>query len=109
MIITQTPYRVSFAGGGTDLPAYYEEGYGAVFSVALHKHMYVTVGPRFEASIRAAYSRVETVETAHQLQHTIMREALRMTGLKTHMEIVTIGDVPAGTGLGSSSTLSVGI
>jgi D-glycero-alpha-D-manno-heptose-7-phosphate kinase len=109
MIITQTPYRVSFAGGGTDLPAFYEEQFGAVFSVALRKHMYVTVGPRFEPSIRAAYSKAEIVDDFQQLQHTIMREALRLTGLKNHLEIVTIGDVPAGTGLGSSSTLAVGL
>jgi D-glycero-alpha-D-manno-heptose-7-phosphate kinase len=109
MIITQTPYRVSFAGGGTDLPAFYQEQYGAVFSMALHKHMYVTVGPRFEPSIRAAYSKAEIVDDFQQLQHTIMRESLRLTGLCKHLEIVTIGDVPAGTGLGSSSTLSVGL
>jgi len=109
MIITQTPYRVSFAGGGTDLPAFYEQEYGAVFSVAVQKYMYVTIGPRFEPSIRAAYSKTETVDDFEQLQHTIMREALRMTKLKNHLEIVTIGDVPAGTGMGSSSTLAVGL
>jgi D-glycero-alpha-D-manno-heptose-7-phosphate kinase len=109
MIISQTPYRVSFAGGGTDLPAFYQQEFGAVFSVAVQKHMYVTIGPRFEPSIRAAYSKTETVDDFEQLQHSIMREALRMTKLKNHLEIVTIGDVPAGTGMGSSSTLSVGL
>jgi len=109
MIISQTPYRVSFAGGGTDLPAFYQQEFGAVFSVAVQKHMYVTVGPRFEPSIRAAYSKTETVDDFEGLQHSIMREALRMTKLKNHLEIVTIGDVPAGTGMGSSSTLSVGL
>lgn len=109
MIITQTPYRVSFAGGGTDLPAFYEQEFGAVFSVAVQRHMYVTVGPRFEPSIRAAYSKTETVEDIDHLQHTILREALRITDLKNHLEIVTIGDVPAGTGMGSSSTLAVGL
>ena len=109
MIISQTPYRVSFAGGGTDLPAFYQQEYGAVFSVAIQKHMYVTVGPRFETSIRAAYSKTEIVENIDHLQHTIMREVLRMTGLHNHLELVTVGDVPAGTGMGSSSTLTVGL
>jgi D-glycero-alpha-D-manno-heptose-7-phosphate kinase len=109
VIITQTPYRVSFAGGGTDLPAFYEQEFGAVFSVAIRKHMYVTLGHRFEPSIRAAYSRTEIVDDFEHLQHTIMREALRLTGVTSHLEIVTIGDVPAGTGMGSSSTLAVGL
>jgi D-glycero-alpha-D-manno-heptose-7-phosphate kinase len=109
MIITQTPYRVSFAGGGTDLPAFYQAEYGAVLSVAIQKHMYVTVGPRFEPTTRVAYSKTEIAEAIDDIQHTIVREALRMTDLGPHLEITTIGDVPAGTGMGSSSTLTVGL
>jgi D-glycero-alpha-D-manno-heptose-7-phosphate kinase len=109
MIITQTPYRVSFAGGGTDLPAFYQQEFGAVLSVAIKKHMYVTVGPRFEASTRVAYSKTEICDTIDEIQHTIVREALRLTDLGPHLEITTIGDVPAGTGMGSSSTLTVGL
>ncbi len=109
MIISQTPYRVSFAGGGTDLPAFYEQEWGAVLSVAIDKHMYVTVSPRFEKTIRVAYTRTEIAETIDQIEHTLAREALRMTGLDQHIEITTIGDVPAGTGLGSSSSLAVGL
>jgi D-glycero-alpha-D-manno-heptose-7-phosphate kinase len=109
MIISQTPYRVSFAGGGTDLPAFYQQEPGAVLSVALAKHMYVTVGHRFESSIRIGYSRTEIAASAEEVEHTIVREALRRTGLRQHLEITTIGDVPAGTGMGSSSTLTVGI
>jgi D-glycero-alpha-D-manno-heptose-7-phosphate kinase len=109
MIISQTPYRVSFAGGGTDLPAFYREEFGAVLSVAIQKHMYVTVTRRFEKSVRVSYSRTEIANTVDEVQHTIVREALRKTGLGEHMEIVTIGDVPAGTGMGSSSTLTVGL
>ena len=109
MLITQTPYRVSFAGGGTDLPAFYEQEYGAVFSVAVNKHMYVTLSSRFEPSTRVAYSKTEIAEVVDELQHTIVREALKMTGLGRHLEITTIGDVPAGTGMGSSSTLTVGL
>ena len=109
MIISQTPYRVSFAGGGTDLPAFYEHEYGAVLSAALGKHMYVTVSPRFDPTTRVAYTKTEIAENTGDLEHTIVREALRLTGLGRHLEITTIGDVPAGTGLGSSSTLTVGL
>jgi D-glycero-alpha-D-manno-heptose-7-phosphate kinase len=109
MIISQTPYRVSFAGGGTDLPAFYEREPGAVLSVGFNQHMYVTVSPRFEASTRVAYTKTEIADSIDDIQHTIAREALRMTGLGRHLEITTIGDVPAGTGLGSSSSLAVGL
>ncbi len=109
MIITQTPYRVSFAGGGTDLPAFYEHEQGAVLSMGLGHHMYVTVSPRFEEDTRVAYSRVEVAKQIDAIEHTIMRESLRMTSLGKHLEITTVGDVPAGTGMGSSSSLAVGI
>lgn len=109
MIITQTPYRVSFAGGGTDLPAFYQREAGAVFSVAVNHHMYVTVSPRFERTTRIAYTRVEICESVDQIEHTLAREALRITGLGPHVEVTTVGDVPAGTGMGSSSSLTVGL
>lgn len=109
MIITQTPYRVSFAGGGTDLPAFYEHEPGAVLSMGVRHHMYVTVSPRFDRTTRVAYTRVEIADGIDQIEHTIAREALRMTGLGAHLEITTVGDVPAGTGMGSSSSLAVGI
>ncbi len=109
MIISQTPYRVSFAGGGTDLPAFFEREPGAVLSVAIQQHMYVTVSPRFDPSTRIAYTETEICDSIDDIKHSIAREALRMTGLGKHIEITTIGDVPAGTGMGSSSSLSVGI
>lgn len=109
MIISQTPYRVSFVGGGTDLPAFYRREYGAVLSVAIDKHMYVTVSPRFEPTTRVAYTKTEICADLDTLQHAIAREALRRTGLGRHLEITTIGDVPGGTGLGSSSSLTVGL
>ncbi len=109
MIISQTPYRVSFAGGGSDLPAFYREEYGAVLSVAIDKHMYVTVSPRFDPSTRVAYTRTEIADTVDQIQHELVREALKLTGLGRHLEITTVGDVPAGAGLGSSSSLTVGV
>ena len=109
MIITQTPYRVSFAGGGTDLPAFYQHEAGAVLSVGVMHHMYVTVSPRFEKTTRMAYTKVEIADGIDKIDHTIAREALRMTGLGEHLEITTVGDVPAGTGMGSSSSLAVGL
>jgi D-glycero-alpha-D-manno-heptose-7-phosphate kinase len=109
MIITQTPYRVSFAGGGTDLPAFYEREYGAVLSVAIQRHIYVTVHGRFERNIRVAYSRTETAEKVDDVQHELVREAMKLTGVSRPIEVTTIGDVPAGAGMGSSSSLTVGI
>lgn len=109
MIISQTPYRVSFAGGGTDLPAFYRHEYGAVLSVGISRHMYVTVSPRFDETTRVAYTRTEIAETIDDIDHDIAREALRLTSLGRHLEITTIGDVPAGTGMGSSSSLTVGL
>ena len=109
MIITRTPYRVSFAGGGTDLPAFCEDEEGAVLSAAVRRHMYVTVAPRFEPTIRVSYTETEICDTVGEIRHSIIREALRRTGSEGPLEITTIGDVPAGTGMGSSSTLAVGI
>jgi len=109
MIISQTPFRVSFAGGGTDLAAFYQQGFGAVLSVAIQRHMYVTVHERFEPNIRVSYSRTETADSVDEVQHSLVREAMRTTSTESPLEITTIADVPAGTGLGSSSTLTVGL
>ncbi|MEX2671519.1 MAG: hypothetical protein WD294_05345 [Phycisphaeraceae bacterium] len=109
MIISQTPYRVSFAGGGTDLPAFYREEFGAVLSMTIAQHIYVTIHGRFQPSLRVSYSQTETVDRAADLQHELVREALEMMQLDVPLEITTIGDVPAGTGMGSSSTLTAGL
>ena len=109
MIISQTPYRVSFAGGGTDLPAFYRREYGAVLSTTIDQHMYVTIHRRFEPTIRVSYSRTETSSTLEGVQHELVREALRQAEIDEPLEITTIGDVPAGTGMGSSSSLTVGL
>ncbi len=109
MIISETPYRMSFAGGGTDRQEFFSKEPGAVLSAALDHHIYVTVGPRFESTVRVAYSTTEIVDHPSQLKHTIVREALEVTGLDGSLEITTIGDVPAGTGMGSSSSLTVGL
>ena len=111
MIITRTPLRVSFAGGGTDLAQFYRNyGGGAVASAAIDKYVHVLVNTKFDRSIRVAYSKVENVERFDELQHELVREAMRLTGVTERLEIHTISDIPGeGTGLGSSSTLTVGL
>jgi len=112
VIITRTPLRISFAGGGTDLPAVYREleGGGAVASAAIDRYMHVLVNPKFDRSIRVAYSRTENVDRLEDLQHELVREAMRLAGIHEALEIHTISDIPGeGTGLGSSSTLTVGL
>jgi D-glycero-alpha-D-manno-heptose-7-phosphate kinase len=110
LIISRTPLRVSFVGGGTDLPEFYEEHGGAVVSTAVDKWINVIVAPRFEGDLRISYSRTETVPTASEVEHDLVREALRLTGLPRGLDIVTLADVPSrGTGLGSSSAVTVGL
>ena len=109
MIISQTPFRVSFAGGGTDLPAFYRREYGAVLSTTIDQHIYVTIHRRFEPTIRVSYSRTEIASTLDEVQHELVRETMRLTEIDDPLEITTIGDVPAGTGMGSSSSLTVGL
>jgi len=109
MITSQTPYRVSFAGGGTDLRAFYRQEYGAVLSTTIDQHIYVTIQPRFEPTIRVSYSRTEVARTADEIQHELVRAAMRLVEIDEPLEITTIGDVPAGTGMGSSSSLTVGL
>jgi D-glycero-alpha-D-manno-heptose-7-phosphate kinase len=109
MIISRTPYRISFGGGGTDLPAFYREECGAVLSATIDRHIYVNIHPRFDANYRIAYSKTEIVTRVQDMQHELVREALRLTETNEPLEITTIGDVPAGTGMGSSSSLTVGL
>ncbi len=111
MIITRTPLRISFAGGGTDLASYYRHhGGGAVTSAAIDRYIHVLVSTKFDHTIRAAYSHTENVEHLEQLQHGLIREAMRRTGVTGGVEVHTVADIPSeGTGLGSSSTLTVGL
>jgi D-glycero-alpha-D-manno-heptose-7-phosphate kinase len=109
MVISQTPYRVSFAGGGTDLPVFYKREGGAVLSTTIDQYIYVTIHRRFEPTIRVSYSRTEVAETLDDVQHELVREAMRLVEIDEPLEITTIGDVPAGTGMGSSSSLTVGL
>ncbi len=109
MIIVQAPLRISFLGGGTDFPDYYREEGGCVLSSAIDKYIFVTIKKRFDHLLRVGYTRTEMVERIDDLQHELIREALRKTGVQPGVEITTMGDIPsAGTGLGSSSTVAVG-
>jgi D-glycero-alpha-D-manno-heptose-7-phosphate kinase len=110
MIITRTPLRISFAGGGSDLPAFYEKERGAVVSTAIDKYIYITVNPKFDHKIRASYSVTEIVDTVDEVRHELIREALRLLGIQQGIEITSISDIPSqGTGLGSSSSYTVGL
>jgi D-glycero-alpha-D-manno-heptose-7-phosphate kinase len=109
MIISRTPFRISLAGGGSDLAEYYRVRAGHVMTLAINRYMYVTVNRRFDDNIRVSYTRTEIVEHLDELQHDLIREALRMTGLTQGIEVTTIADLPAGIGLGSSSSLTVGV
>ena len=110
MIITRTPLRVSFVGGGTDLRAFYRRERGAVLSTAIDKYIYITVNRKFDNKIRASYSITEFADHPSQLKHELIREAMLLTGIDGGVEITSISDVPSqGTGLGSSSSYTVGL
>lgn len=109
MIISRTPFRVSFVGGGTDLPEFYKCHPGAVVSMSVKKYVYITVNRRFDETLRLSYSKTEIVEKLDQVQHPLFREALRLTGAHSGIESTSIADVPSGTGLGSSSSFAVGL
>jgi D-glycero-alpha-D-manno-heptose-7-phosphate kinase len=110
MIISRTPLRISFVGGGTDLPSFYEEHGGAVLSTTIDKWIHVVVSRRFEGDVRVSYSRTEIVENAAAVEHELVRETMRLTGVPRGVDIVTLADVPSrGSGLGSSSTVTVGL
>jgi D-glycero-alpha-D-manno-heptose-7-phosphate kinase len=108
VIIVQTPLRISFFGGGTDFPDYFLSEGGCVLSSAINKYIFVTIKERFDDYLRIGYTRTEIVENIDEISHEIIREALRKTGVRKGVEIVTMGDIPAGSGLGSSSTVTVG-
>ncbi len=110
MIISRTPLRISFVGGGSDLSAFYQQETGAVVSTAINKYIYITVNPKFDHMIRASYSRTEIVDSRDEVQHELIREALKTVGIEGAIEITSISDIPSqGTGLGSSSTYTVGL
>ncbi len=110
MIISRTPLRISFAGGGTDLKSFYSLEAGAVLSTAINKYIYVTVNKKFDHHIRLSYSKTEIVESVDQIEHDLVRECMKLTGVTSGIEITSIADIPSkGTGLGSSSSFTVGL
>jgi D-glycero-alpha-D-manno-heptose-7-phosphate kinase len=110
VIITQTPLRIGLLGGGTDLPDYYRAHGGRVLNCAIDKYVYVIVKQRFDNDIYVNYSKKEIVSRVEDLEHELVREAMRMTGVADGVEITTLADIPsAGSGLGSSSSVTVGL
>ncbi len=110
MIITQTPFRVSIAGGGTDFPDYYEKHGGSVVTTAIDKFVYCIVKKRFDDKIFVNYSRKEIVDSVDEVQHELVREAMRKVGIEKGVEISFLADIPAeGSGLGSSSSVTVSV
>ncbi|MCU0783290.1 MAG: GHMP kinase [Verrucomicrobia bacterium] len=110
MIVTKTPLRASFVGGGSDLPVFYRKYGGAVVSTAINKFVYITVNAKFDRRIRISYSRTEEPTTVDKIRHPLVREALTMLGITGGLEIASIADIPAkGSGLGSSSSYTVGL
>ena len=108
MIIVQTPLRVSFFGGGTDFRTFFAEEGGCVLTSTIDKYIFVTIKKRFDAKLRIGYTQTEMVDSVDQIQHELIREALRKTGITEGVEIATMGDIPSASGLGSSSTVTVG-
>jgi D-glycero-alpha-D-manno-heptose-7-phosphate kinase len=108
VIIVQTPLRVSFFGGGTDFPTFFSAEGGCVLTSAIDKYIFVTIKQRFDPKLRIGYTQTEMVDTLDQIQHELIREALRKTGITQGVEISTMGDIPSASGLGSSSTVTVG-
>lgn len=108
MILARAPMRITLGGGGTDLPSYYSQYGGFVLSAAIDKYTYIYVNrPAADDLIRVKYSRYEEVAEPDQVVHDLVRPALKLLGIENNIEIVSMGDVPAGTGLGSSSTYLV--
>ena len=110
MIVSKTPLRMSYVGGGSDLPSYYRQEVGAVLSSSIDKYIYIAVNRKFDGKIRISYTKTEEVDHRSQVEHPLVREALDMVGIDGGIEIASMADIPSrGSGLGSSSTFSVGL
>lgn len=110
MIIVRSPLRITLGGGGTDLPSYYREYSGLLISAAIDKYVYITLHQTFVEDLIVKYSKLERVRSTEELQHPIIREALRLTGVDPHhLEITSMADIPAGTGLGSSGSFTTAL
>jgi D-glycero-alpha-D-manno-heptose-7-phosphate kinase len=111
MIITRSPLRVSLGGGGTDLPSYYREhGPGFLIAAAIDKYVYITIHDTFDPGVIVKYSKMERVNAVSDVEHPIVREAMRFAGIENpHLEVTSMADIPAGTGLGSSSSFTTAL
>lgn len=110
MILSKTPLRMSYVGGGSDMPAFYREELGAVLSTSIDKYMYIAVNPKFDGRIRLSYNQTEEVDTPAQVAHPLVREALQLLNIPGGIEIASMADIPSkGSGLGSSSSYTVGL
>ena len=109
MIISRTPFRISLAGGGSDLPEYYRTEPGCVTAFTINKYMYITVNARFDHSLRVGYSKMEIVDTVDELQHPLVKAALKYVGIIHGLEITSMADIPGQTGIGSSASFLVGL
>ena len=110
MIMTRSPMRISLGGGGTDLPSYYRKHAGFVISAAIDKYVYITLNEAFTPKLILKYSKLENVDSVEQIEHPIVREALKLTGVTgPYLEIVSVSDIPAGTGLGSSGSFTTAL
>lgn len=109
MIIVRAPVRISIGGGGTDLPSYYSLYGGEWISAAINKYVYIVINKRFEDTLRISYSKTEEVENPEQIQHPIVREALKLLEIDGGIEIISIADVPSNTGLGTSGSFTIAL
>jgi len=110
MIITRSPLRVSLGGGGTDLPSYYSEYGGFLVAAAIDKYVYITQHRTFQDEIIVKYSKLERVQNVAEIEHPIVREAIRLVGHETgHLELTSMADIPGGTGLGSSGSFTTAL
>src|SRR5712691_6215150 len=110
MIITRSPLRISLGGGGTDLPSYYRKHSGFLIAAAIDKYVYITVHQTFIDDLIIKYSKLERVPSVEEIQHPIFREAIKLLGIEeTNIEIASMADIPAGTGLGSSGSFTTAL
>src|SRR5256885_14503234 len=110
MLITRTPFRITLGGGGTDLPGYYSKHGGFVLAAAVNKYMFIYLNtPIVDDLVRVKYSKSEMVEDVTELQHTLCREALRLFGIRRAIEVISMADVSAGTGVWASSCCLLGL
>lgn len=109
MIIVRSPLRITLGGGGTDLPSYYREHEGFLVAAAIDRYVYITIHQTFQSGFIIKYSQLERVERREDIHHPIVREALALTGVTDKVEITSMADIPAGTGLGSSGSFTTAL